>query len=555
MPTGYSWLDTKIKNTSLLIQYKNRPPLSLAGLRRRVKRERQLLEDLLRSEGFYASRINMIQNRGSYGGQAISVKVETGPVFVNRNYAIVYDKALSNGEKSRQLTQARNTFVTSKRAQSSTILVTEQKLLLDLANNGFPFAKTTNRTVTVDHANTSVSVKLNLTLGPRSTYGSTIFSGVQSVDSDFLLSTMGLRKGAAYSQSQLDEAKKKLLNTGLFTNVKISKPKTISDYGVVPLMVEVRERPKHQVRLSAGASIKNGPEASIEWRHRNLFGKAQNLTVKLEGDKNKAKATTNFEWPNYLREDQVLSAGLSAEYDDTNNLDTTNLSANVTIGRWYDKKRTFASIGPKVEYIKQTGTSDLWLASLPVNVDFNRTDSLLNPGKGFRIFAEIIPFLNLEDDNQSFLSAEAGISTYTHLAEDNKLTLATWTKAGAILGDDLADIPVSKRFFLGGSGSIRAYPEKGISAAGFSGALAKLEGGIEFRTRFNAKFGAVAFVEGGKVFDSLNTSLKGNWRAGAGLGFRYFSSFGPVRVDFAVPVSEPADIDDVQIQVGLGQAF
>ena len=188
-------------------------------------------------------------------------------------------------------------------------------------------------------------------------------------------------------------------------------------------------------------------------------------------------------------------------------------------------------------------------------MDLDQTNDVLDPEKGFRLSAKIAPYVNLKTSDEVFFKTEGGASAYLQLQPNHRLTLAAWAKAGAILGEDLSMIPVQKRFYLGGAGSIRGFAAKELSPNGTTGGVAKLEGGIELRRRFTPALGGVAFIEAGQVYDDIKMPQSNRWHAGAGLGLRYFSNFGPVRADIAIPISQKSDWSDVEILVGLGQAF
>ena len=83
-----------------------------------------------------------------------------------------------------------------------------------------------------------------------------------------------------------------------------------------------------------------------------------------------------------------------------------------------------------------------------------------------------------------------------------------------------------------------------------------LEASVEARYRFTETIGGVAFIDGGQAFSSLEPSLSDPLLWGAGLGIRYYTPIGPVRLDVATPLNRRKNIDDAfQIYVSLGQAF
>ena len=135
-------------------------------------------------------------------------------------------------------------------------------------------------------------------------------------------------------------------------------------------------------------------------------------------------------------------------------------------------------------------------------------------------------------------------------------------QGGAIFGSTLLETPRDDLFFSGGGGTVRGHPYRslGISVTrGFGpsfqiGGTYLLAGSAEVRARVTDRIGVVGFVDAGRVgvdgfFDDI-----GDWQAGAGLGLRYETGFGPIRLDVAAPIHGDTG-DGVQIYIGLGQSF
>ena len=139
------------------------------------------------------------------------------------------------------------------------------------------------------------------------------------------------------------------------------------------------------------------------------------------------------------------------------------------------------------------------------------------------------------------------------------LGLAGWGRIGSIFGDQSADIPATKRLYGGGGGSVRAFGYQMLGPLDASGdplgGRSQLELGLELRGRITEKIGGVVFVEGGNVYEDPVPDLGEEFLWGAGVGLRYFTDLGPIRVDVALPVNPREEDDDFQVYVSLGQAF
>jgi translocation and assembly module TamA len=144
----------------------------------------------------------------------------------------------------------------------------------------------------------------------------------------------------------------------------------------------------------------------------------------------------------------------------------------------------------------------------------------------------------------------------------DRLTLAGRVQGGAILGAGLLGTPRDELFFSGGGGTVRGHPYRSLGVAvarGFGpqfqvGGLYMAAASVEARVKVTGAIGAVAFFDVGTIGVTDFVDDKGGWHSGAGLGLRYDTGLGPLRLDVAVPVGGDTG-DGVQVYIGLGQSF
>ncbi|MDH3474724.1 MAG: BamA/TamA family outer membrane protein, partial [Rhodospirillales bacterium] len=129
----------------------------------------------------------------------------------------------------------------------------------------------------------------------------------------------------------------------------------------------------------------------------------------------------------------------------------------------------------------------------------------------------------------------------------------------SLVGEVTDDVPANKRFYGGGGGSVRGYEFQSIGPRDNDGdplgGRSLIEVGAEVRLQLTDTIGVVPFVDGGTVYDASYPDFDETFRWAAGLGLRYFTGFGPVRVDFAIPVNKRNDDDSFQFYISFGQAF
>jgi translocation and assembly module TamA len=138
--------------------------------------------------------------------------------------------------------------------------------------------------------------------------------------------------------------------------------------------------------------------------------------------------------------------------------------------------------------------------------------------------------------------------------------LAARGRVGSIFGASRSQIPASQRFFAGGGGSVRGYEFQSIGPLDRGndpmGGRSLVEVNAEARIKVIGPFGVVPFIDGGQVYEETYPQLSSSdlqWAGG--LGLRYFSPIGPIRLDVATPIN-PRNIDDpFQFYISIGQAF
>ncbi|MGH7191227.1 MAG: BamA/TamA family outer membrane protein, partial [Acetobacteraceae bacterium] len=136
--------------------------------------------------------------------------------------------------------------------------------------------------------------------------------------------------------------------------------------------------------------------------------------------------------------------------------------------------------------------------------------------------------------------------------------LALRGMVGVALGTGLDALPADKRFYAGGSGTVRGYKYLSVGPqfpdGTPSGGTAFSAGSIELRQRVFGNWGMAAFLDGGQV-STNGDPFSGGLHFGAGGGIRYYTPIGPIRLDAAVPLNREPGGDSFEIYIGLGEAF
>ena len=536
------------------------PPTTLAQLRRRAQEDSRRLVEVLRSEAYYNGRVEVSVREAAGGGFEVVYHVVTGQRAMIRSFAIVYPD-LPDGADGLPRDGAALGLQPERAARAQRIIDLTAAAVRHLADHGYPDAKLAERRVVVDLSSNQADVTLKIEAGPKMIFGPVLVRNEGGrTKTDYVRSLTRIEPGAPYDRSAVDATMDALRGTGLFESVAIASGERAAD-GAAAQEIELTERAARTVRLGATWSSSEGAGLRGSWEHRNIFGAAEKLTLGLSIAQIEQKTTAEFRKPQFLRDDQSLLISAEIANETTDAYDEYRLRTGASLERRLSERLT-GSAGLSFELTETedaTGRTDYQLFGVPVVLRYDSADDLLDPREGIRATAAATPYFGGADRQATtFLRFETSGATYFGLAE--ALTLAVRGRYGSLVADAATDVPGSTRFYAGGGGSVRGYGYQmagPVDAAGNPrGGLSVIEAGAEARYRATETIGVVAFVDGGQTYEDTMPGFSGSLLWGTGLGLRYYTPIGPVRLDVAMPLDRRRGIDDAfQIYVSLGQAF
>lgn len=535
------------------------PPATLAQLRRRAQEDEKRLEEVLKSDAYYNGRVTTSVRQAQGGDFEVVYFVSLGTRTMIERFDITYSDHAGGGD-GRPSTGAELGLVPDRAATADRVIELTQKALTELHNNGYPETKLDRRRVVIDISSHQGRVTLYMTAGPRYVFGETRIGNPEGrTDPAYVREISTMREGAIYDRSEVDRTVEALRGTGLFSGISITSAD--AQDGALPQQIALTERAPRTVRLGAKWSTSEGAGVRGSWEHRNLFGRAERLTLGLSIAQIEQSATVDFRKPNFLRSDQSLLASAEAVHEETEAFKENRVKAGLSLERSLNRWWT-GSLGATFQITEtedSNGRITYQLIGIPALLRYDNTDDLLDPREGLRASLAATPYFGASDQRATtFTRLEAAGSTYFGFSDE--FVLALRGRYGLIATDDTTDVPGSTRFYAGGGGSVRGYGYQlagPLDAQGDPvGGRSVLEASAEARYRFTETIGGVAFIDGGQAFSSLEPSFSDPLLWGAGLGIRYYTPIGPVRLDVATPLNRRKNIDDAfQIYVSLGQAF
>ena len=200
-----------------------------------------------------------------------------------------------------------------------------------------------------------------------------------------------------------------------------------------------------------------------------------------------------------------------------------------------------------------------FIGAIPASLGLDQSNDLLDPTTGFRLLGRVSPEISFQGGTFPYARIQIDGSAYHPVSPT--VVAAGRVRLGTILGAQRDDIAPSRRFYSGGGGSVRGYGYQRIGPRDVDndpiGGRSLAEFALEARIRlkaFGGNFGIVPFVDGGTLSTDAMPDFK-DWQIGVGIGARYYSSFGPIRIDIGTPLNRQQGDGRIAVVVGLGQAF
>ena len=602
--TGDARLDQAIGDTSQLVRFKDRAPVGPFALVARAEADAARIDKVLRSFGRYDAVI-VVRIAGLASGDVRLLPLLEGlpgdspvPVQLDIDPGPVYriGSARLDGPVPDTARQAFD-LAAGQPARAADVLRAGEAVLSALREEGFALARVPPPDALVDHGRRTMDVVYVAEPGPRLDLGDVSVTGLERLREDYVRRRLGIETGEPFSPTRLERARQDLLAHGVLAWARVTPGDAPDGSARLPVLVEVAERPPRVVRLGGAYATDEGATLSAAWIHRNLFGGAEELTLQGEVGRLTQNRRADLSYllnaalrlPDVWLRDQDLRLDLAGVSEQLEAYDRNAVTAGVSLERRFAPGLS-GSAGLVYEdaQVTQDGDQqDYRLVSLPLKVSYDSTDDPLDPTRGLRLVAEATPARVLESQGGAFVRGRAAASGYwmppiegwqgrgarsAEAAGDDpddpddegnglalsRTVLAARLALGSIQGAAVEDVPPDWRFYAGGGGSVRGFPFQSIGPRTASnrpaGGDGLLEASLELRLRFGSEWGAVAFVDAGAVSEEGIPGL-GDLSVGAGIGLRYHTPIGPVRVDLATPLTASSGDSPVQLYVAIGQAF
>ncbi|SJZ90668.1 autotransporter secretion outer membrane protein TamA [Enhydrobacter aerosaccus] len=544
---------------------------------------RSSIASALRSRGFYDSRViatvdnrpiedasalDAIENQPDSADINFAFNVATGPIYRVESLNIDGPKEVVDYPG---LDRSKLALKPGQPADAATIINAENQILDQVREHGYALAKVARREVVIDHATRLAYVTYYVQPGPEAKMGPVHFSGTEKVDTTYLQKRVPFKAGQPYAPDKVSALRDRLNALGVFSAIRIKQATALNDKGELPIDVDLQDRLPRTIGFGVSYETILGAGANVSWLHRNLFGEAESLRLSALVNHIGQGAIpsdlgygfkADFLKPDWWIAGQDATATALASRDVYPAYTRNGASLAVGLNRVLSPHwRVSAGLSIEASQITQYGlTSYYKLFGVPLMASLNESNSDLDPTRGYRLVLNVSPYADLNHSDDLFAIAKLVGTTYLDVSGDGRSVVASRAAFGSIPGGHNVAIPPDKQFYAGGGGSIRGftYQSAGPRDAYNNpiGGASLVEASLEFRQRFGESLGAVVFVDAGGAYTNTLPNFSQMFpRIGTGVGVRYYTGFGPLRLDVGLPLNKRQGDAPFGVYVSIGQAF
>ncbi|MBA3677050.1 MAG: BamA/TamA family outer membrane protein [Sphingosinicella sp.] len=540
-------------------------PANAAQIDRRAREDADLLSELLRAHGFYDAVVRTrVEPVPDAAGLWVTLEAQPGQLYRFAEVALPGIEAAGADEAA-----LREAFGVKAEQPVDAAVVTagEAALRVELGERGYAFADVGTLDIAIDHEERIATLRLPVNLQGARRFGRVIVEGGRLFSAGHIETIARFDEGEPYRTPMVEDLRRALIATGLVSSVDI-RPVARPGSDLVDLAVALEPAPMRTIAGEAGYGTGEGIRIEASWQHRNLIKPEGAMTFRGVLGTREQTIAANLRRNNFRKRDQVLVAHIAAGHVERDAYQANTFQLGTGIERQtniiWQKKWTW-SLGAELIATDErdvdidtgtTRTRTFFIGALPGTLAYDGSNDLLDPTSGFRLSGRFSPEASLQNGFFGYAKGQIDGSFYQPVSDN--VTIAARARIGSIVGEQRDRIAPSRRFYAGGGGSVRGYgfqrlgprdpvfddPIGGRSLAEFS---------IEARVRVG-NFGIVPFLDAGNIYTSSLPKLD-DLRFGAGIGVRYHTNFGPVRVDVGTPLNRRSGDDRIAVYVSLGQAF
>lgn len=525
------------------------------------------------SEGFY----DAVVRKGDIvytdsDSVILTVEIDEGkPIIISSLHLIV-----NNEEKSSWHDEFMDLIPLEKgkRFRIDDFEQSEANIIRYLADLGYPKALV-QRKAKIFRKNRQAEVFISVDTGHLCTFGAISFNGLRKVEKNEVKRNLMFKPGERFSASKIARSQKQLYDTQLFTYVDINVEGLDGEETSLPVVVTLSEAKPYTIKSGFGYGTEEQLRGKLEFEARRFLGDARLLRGVMKGSFIEQRAEAQFLQPHLLNTPHRIEWNAGWGREDQESYDVSTFYSNPRLymivnpdWQWYTghnlefNKLESIDIILDLDDLSERQKDNYFISSAVLGFIGRHVDDILDPGRGYQIFSRTEWASSYTGSDVAFIKTDWEARLYVPVSS---LIFGFRARWGTIVNlEDDKKIPIFKRFFAGGSSSIRGYPYQKLGPLDLEGnplgGKSVLE--MNFDTRFpisalGRSFQGVLFFDAGQVYSEQLSLSPSELRYTTGCGVRYKTPIGPLRFDIGYQLNPPDQdfFGPVQVYFSIGQAF
>ncbi|NBC20499.1 MAG: BamA/TamA family outer membrane protein [Alphaproteobacteria bacterium] len=548
---------------------KREAPASALAARRQAREAGRVAREALNARGYFAPRIETAVLEGPPLRPVL--RIDPGRRFTIARIDLSWQGDAPDEDTARRARDA-IPVEPGDAAIPERVLKARAAISQLLQERSHAFANVQGQEVVGDREAGTLDVTYLVEAGPRVAFGEVRYPDTTRTRRSYLEKLVPFHSGESYTPGKLAELNSRLSRTRLFRVARASleseaSGRTGDGPEIHDVRLELEDRPRNTIALGASFATDRGAGFDALYTRRNLIGAGDFLTAKLTVAQ--LERIFDLEWnrPNRFGYGRAMVWRARLDQEETDAFDRRSVELGGYLENTRNPRFTY-SLGADVAVVRETARldlrsdraeeRDLQLVTFRGGAQLDRADSALDPREGWRADLSVEPTVGFGEARSQFIRSTAQLRAYLPVDDDKRTVLAGRVRLGTAFGAQIADLPTDRRFFAGGGGSVRGYGYQAIGPRTPDGtplggrSLAEVSG--EVRHMIRDKVELVAFLDAGTVTEDETFGFE-NVRPGAGIGARYHTTAGPIRVDIGVPLDKSRFDDPFQVYLSIGQSF
>lgn len=495
----------------------------------------QRISQALRSLGYYSGQWQLERTRDGDDCPTVRVQVQPGEPVIVRELAIQVEGVGADDQGLAELI-LQLPLAEGRQLNHGDYETARNQLMQRARQLGYFEARFSEHSLRVDPDTHAARIRLVLASGPRYRFGEVSYAET-SFSNSFLRRYQDFDSGDPFDARALITLQNRLLNAGYFDRVSVDQSEPDPATGRVDVKIDLTTRSRYQSTFGAGASTDKGPRVNYTLRNRHFNDSGDHFLVSSQWSPVESRASLQLEQPGEEPHREKTRWSLGWQREDTDTALSRGWRAEVAKVRVLDNdwvqtpSLTFLS-----EDFEVGGDSERSMLLYP-GVQWSRTQSNdpRYPTRGWRLGLAVRGALEGVVSDSSFAQVEANARLIFPLGKGRLISRA---RAAGTWVEDFGELPATLRFFAGGDNSVRGFEYESLGPKNDEGEVRGgrhlLTGSVEYDYPVFKQYGVAVFYDIGNAFNASQFRLHDS----VGVGARWRSPIGPVRLDFAVPLDE-----------------